>query len=316
MKGSGLMGIEEETAPSQLIRGSHAAPGSEENRLRSRRRASRSLVALALIGLGLSLIGSGFFADFQSLHISSPSPAGPGPGPTVRAVPRMVPSFYAVSSIPETVVSKGSSYTGASGTSAGDFLVVQIAYSEGSPGNLPDINRVDDTLSSAYARAASASPGVGANFWEQVWTGRASSTTTSTNVTVTIDWANCLGQCVSSVIISMTIARYRNVSGVGSMTGIAPNASSTSQSAIVSVAQAGSIIVEFLSHGAYDNCQLDAAQPGSGQTSRSCFTGTTERTELFDHLVSNARVYNESYAWSQMEVQRGIYLELDGGLVS
>jgi hypothetical protein len=303
--------MEEETESGRLI-GLRSAKGSEEDRLESRRRVSRILVAFALIGLGLSLIGGAFFADSRSFQISGPSPAGPGPSPTVRTVPRVAPSFYAASSIPETVVPSGGSYTGASGTSAGDFLVVQIAYSEGSPGNLPDIYGVGDDLSSTYTRAASASPGVGANFWEQVWTGRASSTTASTNVTVKIDWASCLAPCVNSIILSMTVARYRNVAGVGSTIGIAPNASSTSQLATITVAQPGAMLVELLSHGAYNNCQIDAAQPDSGQTSRSCFTGTTERTELFDHSISNAQTYNESYAWSQLEVQRGIYLELDG----
>ena len=51
-----------------------------------------------------------------------------------------------------------------------------IAYSQGTGGNLPDIAKVTDTQSINYTRTASASPGVAENFWEQVWTGRASLT--------------------------------------------------------------------------------------------------------------------------------------------
>jgi hypothetical protein len=76
------------------------------------------------------------------------------------------------------------------------------------------------------------------------------------------------------------------------------------------------MLVELLSHGAYSNCGIDAPQPDAGQTSRNCFTATTERTELFDHSISNPRTYVESYTWAQVEVQRGIYIELKGNSVS
>ena len=272
------------------------------------------LLAFVLIGLGLSLIGGVFFADSGSMYGSSPSPAGPGPTPTVKYVTSIVPSFYAVSNTPETVVLNGGSYAGATEVNTGDFLIVQIAYSEGSSGNLPDVTSVRDTLSSGYSREASASPGVGYNFWEQVWAGRSSSTSSSTNVTVTPGWSSCPAPCVSSIIITMNIARYRNVAMVGSSIIIAPAVSSTSQIARIIVNQPGSILVELLSHGAYNDCQMDAARPSSGQTLMSCFTGTTERTELFDHSVSSAQTCNESYVWSQVEVQRGIYLELQGNI--
>jgi hypothetical protein len=72
------------------------------------------------------------------------------------------------------------------------------------------------------------------------------------------------------------------------------------------------MIVELLSHGAYSSCAIDAPQPAAGQTPRNCFTATTERTEFFDHPISNAQTYTESYAWAQVEIQRGIYLELKG----
>jgi len=102
----------------------------------------------------------------------------------------MAPSFYAVSNVAEATVSSNASYTGAIETNADDFIIVQIAYSQGSGGNLPDISYVRDTQSSVYMRIANAFPGAGANFWEQAWTGRASSTTNSTNITATPDWLN------------------------------------------------------------------------------------------------------------------------------
>jgi hypothetical protein len=110
----------------------------------------------------------------------------------------------------------------------------------------------------------------------------------------------------------MTIGLYRGVAGIGTVAAVAPNASATSQTAIVTPVQVNSTLVELLSHGAYGNCVIDAPQPGTGQTSRNCFTGTTERMELFDHSILSAQTYVESYSWSQIEVQRGIYLELKG----
>ncbi len=209
-------------------------------------------------------------------------------------------------------MSSNASYTGAIETNADDFIIVQIAYSQGSGGNLPDISYVRDTQSSAYTRIASAFPGAAANFWEQVWTGRASSTTNSTNITASPDWLGCQPTCVTSIIITMTIGRYRGVAGVGTWNTIAPNASSNSQSVSITATQTNSTLVELLSHGAYSNCETDAPQPAAGQTPRNCFTATTERTELFDRSISNAQTYTESYTWAQVEVQRGIYLELEG----
>jgi len=227
----------------------------------------------------------------------------------------MAPTFYAVANIAEAVVPSSDSYTGTAGTSSDDFIIVQLAYSEGSSGNLPDISIVTDTQSSTYTRIASASPGVAANFWEQVWTGRAALTTTSTNITASPDWLGCQASCVTSIIISMTIGRYRGVAGVGAWNTAAPTSSSTFQSVNITATQANSMLVELLSHGAYSNCGLDAPQPDTGQTSRNCFTATTERTELFDHSISTAQTYTESYTWAQVEVQRGIYLELKGNSV-
>jgi len=228
----------------------------------------------------------------------------------------MAPSFYAVSNIAEATVSSNASYTGAIGTNADDFIIVQIAYSQGSGGNLPDISYIRDTQSSVYLRIASAFPGAGANFWEQVWIGRASSPTISTNITASPDWSGCQAPCVTSIIITMTIGRYRGVAEVGAWSTIAPNSSSNSQSVSITATQANSTLVELLSHGAYSNCGTDAPQPIAGQTSRNCFTATTERTELFDHSISKAQTYTESYTWAQVEVQRGIYLELKGNSTS
>ena len=288
-----------------------SAMGSRDKKEESRPRVSGILVAILLIGIGLMAIGDGFVADHGSSQVLGHD--GQGPRSPIKVVARAVPSFYSLSNVAETVVQTSGSYAGTTSVAAGDFLVVQIAYSEGSPGNLPDISNVSDSVSSVYSRVASASPGVGSNFWEQVWTRTASSSSASTNITITLDWADCLAPCVGSIIIAMTIARYRGVSGVGASTVIAQNASSTSQRAIVAVAESGPVLVELLSHGAHNNCGTDAAQPGSGQTSRNCFTGTTERTEFFDRSVLSMQVYMESYSWSQIEVQRGIYLELDGG---
>jgi len=248
-------------------------------------------------------------------HHTDKSSNGTGTSPPVRTLRTLAPSFYTVSNVPEAMVSSNESYTGMIATNSNDFIIVQIAYSQGTGGNLPDIAKVTDTQSSNYTRTASASPGVAENFWEQVWTGRAS-LTSSTNITASPDWFTCQKPCVASIIITMTIGRYRGVAGVGSSTSIAPSTSSTSQSVNVTPTQADSMLVELLSHGAYSGCGIDAPQPDAGQTSRNCFTATTERTELFDHSVSAAQTYTESYSWAKVEVQRGIYLELKGNIVS
>jgi hypothetical protein len=234
---------------------------------------------------------------------------------TTSTVRIITPSFNAFSNIPEGIVSTGQSYTGTTGTNSNDFIIIQIAYSAGSGGNLPDISSVTDTQFNIYTRLASASPGIATNFWEQVWTGRASSTTFSTTIAVTPNWSGCQSPCVTSVIITMKVGRYGGVAGIGALTTIALSTFSNSQSVNVTATQANSMLVELLSHGASNNCQIDAPQPDTGQTSRNCFTGTTERTELFDRSITAAQTYTESYYWGQAEVQRGIYLELMGSRV-
>jgi len=275
-------------------------------------RIGKIFVVVILAGIMLStVVGFGNF-DLASQHRTDPGNSGTGTKPPVGSLRATTPSFYAVSNIAEAIVSSNDSYAGVIGTRSDDFIIVQIAYSAGSGGNLPDISNVTDTQSSVYSRTASASPGVATNFWEQVWTGRVSSTTNSTTITASPDWAGCQTPCVTSIIITMTVGRYRGVFGVGSSTTTAPSTSSNSQSVDITSTQANSMLVELLSHGAYSNCGIDAPQPGAGQTSRNCFTATTERTELFDHSVTNAQTYTESYTWAQVEVQRGIYLELMG----
>jgi len=284
----------------------------------------RVILVVILAGIMLTTVVGFTAVNLGSQHHTNPgSPgtggtSGAGTSPSVKtpSIRTMAPSFYAISNIAEATVSSNASYTGAIETNADDFIIVQIAYSQGSGGNLPDISYVRDTRSSVYTRIASAFPGVGANFWEQVWTGRASSTTNSTNITANPDWSGCQAPCVTSIIITMTIGRYRGVVEVGAWNTIAPNASSNSQSVSITATQANSTLVELLSHGAYSNCGTDAPQPIAGQTSRNCFTATTERTELFDHSISNAQTYTESYTWAQVEVQRGIYLELKGNSIS
>jgi hypothetical protein len=283
----------------------------------SLRRVSKIFVVLFLTGIMLTtIVGySGVNSGFQ--HHTDPGASGTGTSPPVKtpSVRTMAPTFYAVANLAEAVVPSNGTYTGTVGTSSDDFIIVQIAYSQGAGGNLPDIAKVTDTQSNAFTRIASASPGVAENFWEQVWTGRASSTTTSTNITASPDWSGCQVVCVTSIIMSMTISRYRGVAGVGAWTSTAPGSSSTSQTVNITATQANSRLVELLSHGAYSNCGIDAPQPDAGQTSRNCFTATTERTELFDHSISNPQTYAESYTWAQVEVQRGIYLELKGSSI-
>ena len=284
----------------------------------------RIILVVILAGIMLTTVVGFTAVNLGSQHHTNPGSAGTGgtsgagrsPPVKTPSSRTMGPSFYAVSNVAEATVSSNASYTGAIETNADDFIIVQIAYSQGSGGNLPDISYVRDTQSSVYTRIASAFPGAGANFWEQAWTGRASSTTNSTNITATPDWLNCPPPCVTSIIVTMTIGRYRGVAGVGAWNAIAPNASSNSQSVSVTATQPNSTLVELLSHGAYSNCETDAPQPAAGQTPRNCFTATTERTELFDHPISNAETYTESYIWAQVEVQRGIYLELKGISIS
>lgn len=237
---------------------------------------------------------------------------GTGVSPPVRTIS---PRFYAVSNIAEAIVSTNQSFKGTIATNSSDFIIVQIAYSGGSGGNLPNISNVRDSQLSSYTRMASASPGVSENFWEQVWTAQALSTTSATDVTATPDWSACQNPCATSIIITMTIGRYGGVAGVGASIVIAPSASSASQIVNITATQDNSILVELLSHGASNNCGIDAPQPVTGQTSRNCFTATTERTEFFDHTVSAARTYTESYTWAHVEIQRGIYLELKGNSI-
>ena len=285
---------------------------SKKRGINSLRRFSRVLAVTVLIVIMLTTVVG--FSEINPIlqHHTDKGTGGTGTSPPVRTLRTIAPSFYGVSNIPEAMVSSNESYAGLIATNPDDFIIVQMAYSEGSGGNLPDISNVRDTQSSSYSRIASASSGVGENFWEQVWTARASSTTISMNVTVSPDWLACQRPCVTSIIISMTISRYRDVAGVGSLAAVAPSNSSTSQSATITPTQANSMLVELLSHGAYSNCGIDAPQPDAGQTSRNCFTATTERTELFDHAVSATQTYTESYTWSHVEIQRGIYMELKG----
>ncbi len=290
---------------------------SKKRGMNSLRRFSKILAVTVLIVVMLTTVVG--FSEINPIlqHHTDNGSSGTGTSPPVKAASARIvaPSFYAVSDIAEAIVPVNQSYTGTIGTGVDDFIIAQIAYSEGSPGNLPDIYQVEDTQSSSYARAASASPGVASNFWEQVWTGRSSRTTSSTMITVSPDWSGCQMPCVTSIIITMTIGRYLGVAGIGASTAIAPSTSSSSQSANISATQANSMLVELLSHGAYSNCGIDAPQPGAGQTSRSCFTATTERTELFDHTVSNAQTYTDSFSWALVEVQRGIYIELKGNSI-
>jgi hypothetical protein len=280
-------------------------------------RIGRIFLAAVLAGIILTTVVGFSGVNSGSQHHTDPGASGSGTTPPVKTPPvrTMAPTFYAVANLAEALIPSNGTYTGTVGTSSDDFIIVQIAYSQGTGGNLPDIATVTDTQSSTFTRIAGASPGVAENFWEQVWTGRASSTTTSTNITASPDWLGCQALCVASVIMSMTISRYRGVAGVGAWTSIAPSSSSNSQSVNITATQANSMLVELLSHGAYSNCGIDAPQPDAGQTSRNCFTATTERTELFDHSISIPRTYVESYTWAQVEVQRGIYLELMGSSV-
>ncbi len=309
--------LEDETEPNSSI--DHVS--SKQNLSRkhghdSLFRISKIFVVLFLTGIMLTIIVGFGGVNSGIQHHTDGGTSGTGTNPPVKtpAVRIIAPIFQAVSDIPEAIVPINQSYTGTTGAGADDFIIVQVAYSEGSPGNLPDISNVGDTQSTSYARVASASPGVASNFWEQVWTSRSSLTTNST-ITVSPDWAGCQMPCATSIIIAMTVGRYRGVAGVGASTAIAPSTSSSSQSVNIATTQANSMLVELLSHGAYSNCGIDAPQPGTGQTPRNCFTATTERTELFDHSISNAQTYTESYSWTQVEVQRGIYIELKGNSI-
>ncbi len=300
--------VEPSNAPDRLF--SNSLDPSKKRGINSLRRFSRILVVTVLIVVILTTVVS--FSEINpGLRHTDKGTSGTGTSPPVRTLRTVAPSFYAVSNVPEAMISSNGSYTGMITTNSDDFIIVQIAYSQGTGGNLPDVARVTDTQSGNYTRIASASPGVAENFWEQVWTGRASATG-STNITAGLNWFACQTPCVTSIIITMTIGRYRGVAGVGSSTSIAPTTSSTYQSVNVTATQADSMLVELLSHGAYSGCGIDAPQPDAGQTSRNCFTASTERTELFDHSVSATQTYTESYTWSQVEVQRGIYLELKG----
>jgi len=310
--------FEDEVEPSRdLDRAFSKSPNlPKRHRNGSSFRFSKIVVVVVLAVIMLTTM-AGFSDINRGLHHTDLGTSGSGTGPPVKtpSFRTITPSFYSVSNLAEGMVSSNDNYTGMIETNPDDFIVVQIAYSQGTGGNLPDVAKVTDSQSTAFTRIASASSGVAENFWEQVWTGRASSTTTSTNITASPDWLACQKPCVAAIIIAMTIGRYRGVTGVGFSTSIAPSASSTSQSVNVTPTQANSTLVELLSHGAYGSCGIDAPQPDTGQTSRNCFTATTERTELFDHPVSATQTYTEAYTWSQVEVQRGIYVELKGSSI-
>jgi hypothetical protein len=327
-KGFASYDLEDEIEPSSSPVPSLRPNGSRRDRRVTPFRIGRIFLVAVLAGImlttvvGFSVIDLGSQSHLGAGTGSSSSGSGGGLGssgtgtkPPIGSFKTIAPSFYALSNVAEAILSSGNSYSGVTRTSADDFIVIQIAYSMGGGGNLPDIAKVTDLQSSVYTMAASASLGVGANFWEQAWTGRASAATNSTTITVIPDWLGCKAPCVASIIIMMTISRYRGVSGVGSSIAIAPDASSTSQSVSITATGANSMLVELLSHGAYSSCAIDAAQPATGQTSRNCLTATTERAELFDHAVTNAQSYTESFTWAQVELQRGIYLELKGNSV-
>ncbi len=277
----------------------------------SRLRLLRSLVVVSLIVIaasstvGLTVIQGGSFSSGSNSQGGSISPP-------VRVPQATAPRFEGLSNVPEIILPYGENYSGTVGVSAGDLLIVQVAYSEGSSGNLPDITRVSDSLSTTYSRVGDASPGVAVNFWEQVWTGRANASSSLVTATVRPDWAGCVAPCVSSIIIAMTFGLYHNAAEVGGLANFSSVGSSSSQAVNVTVSGQGSVIVELLSHGASNNCALDPAIAVAGQTSRNCFMGTTERTEFFDRDVSGPGTYMESYTWGSSEVQRGIYLELAG----
>ncbi len=270
----------------------------------------RSLVVVSLIvvvassAVGLTVIQGGTFSSGSNSHGGSISPP-------VRVAQATAPRFEGLSNVPEIILPYGENYSGTVGVSAGDLLIVQVAYSEGSSGNLPDIMGVSDSLSTTYSRVGDASPGAAVNFWEQVWTGRANASSSLLTATVRPDWAGCVG-CVSSIIIVMTLGLYHNVAEVGGLANFSSVGSSSSQAVNVTVSGQGSVIVELLSHGASNNCVLDPAVAVSGQLARNCFTGTTERTEFFDNPGAGPGTSLESFSWSASEVQRGIYLELTG----
>ena len=275
-------------------------------------RIGKIFLVMILAGIVLTTVVGFGNVDLATQHGTGPGNSGTGTRPPIGSVRPITPSFYAVSNMAEAIVASDHTYSGVIGTRSDDFIIVQIAYSAGSGGNLPDISNVTDTQSSVYSRAASASLGVATNFWEQAWTGRISWTTDLTTITASPDWVGCQTPCVTSIIITMTVGRYQGVAGVGSSTTTAPSTSSSSQSVNITSTQANSMLVELLSHGAYSNCGMDAPQADAGQTLRNCFTATTERTEFFDHSVTSVQTYTESYTWAQVEVQRGIYLELKG----
>lgn len=272
-------------------------------------RIYKILVVTILAGILLMTFVSFSTVNPRSQHHTDLVTRGTVTSPTAAAI---TPRFYAVSNLAEAIVSNDQAYTGTVGINSDDFIIVQVAYSAGSGGNLPDISNITDTQSNIYTRLASASPGIATNFWEQAWTARATSTTNSTTIAASPDWLGCQSLCVTSIIMTMSVGRYRGVAGIGASTTIAPSTFSNSQSVNVTATPSNSILVELLSHGASNNCEIDAPQPDSGQTSRNCFTGTTERTELFDHSITANETYTESYTWAQVEVQRGIYLELKG----
>lgn len=310
-----LYGLDSKVEPSNLtdVLSSRKGEDEMESGRGSRVRVSRILVVAALIGIVLTtMVGFSDLSLSPRQGHSDSGVSGSGPHPAVKTARTMSPSFSTVTNIAEAIVPFNQSYGGTVGVSAGDFVVVQIAYSEGTAGNLPDLYNVIGSGLVPFVRVAGASPGVEANFWEQAWTARASTTLNSAAITVSPDWLTCPSPCVSSIIITMTIGLYHGVAGVGSSITVEPSQSSAIQSAKITVTQPDSMLVELLSHGAYSNCGIDAALPGAGQTSRNCFTASTERTEFFDHTIGGIQSYAESFSWSQVEIQRGIYLELEG----
>ena len=168
--------LEEGIVQSEIPR-EHVSSGggnlSDKHRKFSPFQFHRIILVVFLAGIMLTTVVGFTALNLGSQHHTNPSStgtgatSGAGTSPSVKtpSTRTMAPSFYAVSDVEEATVSSNASYMGAIETNAEDFIIVQIAYSQGSGGNLPDISYVRDTQSSVYTRIGSAFPGAGANFW-------------------------------------------------------------------------------------------------------------------------------------------------------
>ena len=117
-------------------------------------RIYKFLLVAVLAGVMLTTFVSFSTDNVGSQHKDSGT-SGTITTPTVRII---TPSFNSFSNIPEGIVSTDQAYTGTTGTNSDDFIIIEIAYSAGSGGNLPDISRVTDIQWNIYTRLASASP--------------------------------------------------------------------------------------------------------------------------------------------------------------